>query len=53
MMQQSKGVIKSMENVGQGKTFDSLSGSVLACLQSAISLKRLKKQVETVSLNAS
>ncbi len=53
MMQQSKGVIKSMENVGQGKTFDSLSGSVLACLQSAISLKRLKKQVETVYLNAS
>lgn len=52
-MQQSKGVIKSMENVGQGKIFDSLSGSVLATLQSAISLKRLKKQVETVYLNAS
>lgn len=52
-MQQSKGVIKSMENVGQNKILDSLSGSVLACLQSAISLKRLKKQVENVYLNAS
>ena len=53
MMQQSKGVIKSMENVRSNKIFDSLSGSVLGCLQSAISLKRLKKQVETVYLNAS
>jgi len=53
MMQQSKGVIKSMENVGQGRVFDSLSGAVLACLQSAISLKKLKKQVESVYLNAS
>ena len=41
MMQQSKGVIKSMENIGQGKVMDSVGGSVLACLQSAISLKRL------------
>lgn len=46
MMQQSKGVIKSMENMSQNKIFDSLTGSVLACLQSAISLKRLKKSVE-------
>jgi len=53
LMQQSKGVIKSMENVGQGKIFDSVRGSVLACLQSAISLKRLQKQVEMVYLNAS
>ena len=42
-----------MENVGRGTVFDSLSGAVLACLQSAISLKKLKKQVETVYLNAS
>jgi hypothetical protein len=42
-----------MENVGQSRIFDSLSGSVLATLQSAISLKRLKKQVENVYLNAS
>ena len=42
-----------MENVGSSKILDSLTGSVLATLQSAVSLKRLKKQVESVYLNAS
>ena len=51
-MQQSKGIIKSMEVVGQTKLVDSLSANVLQVLQSAIHIKRLKKQVEQVFVSA-
>ena len=51
-MQQSKGVIKSMDQTNQGGLFESVHTSVLSCLQSSISIKRLRKSVETVYLNA-
>jgi len=51
-MQQSKGVIKSMDQTNQGGLFESVTTSVLAILQSTISLKSVKKSVETVYLNS-
>lgn len=51
-MQTSKGAIKSYTD-RKKEIFDSSVMSVLACLQTAISAQRIKKQVETVFLNAS
>ena len=51
-MQTSKGAIKSFTE-RKKEIFDSSVMSVLACLQTAISAQRIKKQVETVFLNAS
>lgn len=51
-MQQSKGIIKSMELVGSNKIVDSISTNVMQFLQSAVHLKKLKKQVETVFVSA-
>ena len=47
-MQQSKGIIKSMDLVGSNKVVDSITGNVMQVLQSAIHMKKLKKQVEQV-----
>ena len=51
-MQTSKGAIKSFTD-RKKEIFDSSIMSVLACLQTPISAQRIKKQVETVFLNAS
>lgn len=45
-MQSSKGIIKSMEIVGTGKVLDSMTSNILQILQSAIHLKKLKKNLE-------
>lgn len=51
-MQTSKGAIKSFTD-RKKEIFDSSVMSVLACLQTPITAQRIKKQVETVFLNAS
>lgn len=51
-MQTSKGAIKSYTD-RKKEIFDSSVMSVLACLQTPITAQRIKKQVETVFLNAS
>lgn len=51
-MQTSKGAIKSYTD-RKKEIFDSSVMSVLACLQSPINTQRIKKQVETVFINAS
>jgi hypothetical protein len=45
-IQQSKGIIKSMEAVNNNKSLDSMSNNVLQVLQSAIHIKKLRKQLE-------
>jgi hypothetical protein len=47
-IQQSKGIIKSMEAVNNNKSLDSMSNNVLQVLQSAIHIKKLRKQLEQV-----
>ena len=51
-MQTSKGAIKSFTD-RKKEIFDSSVMSVLACLQTPISAQRIKKQVESLFLNAS
>ena len=51
-MQTSKGAIKSFTD-RKKEIFDSSIMSILACLQTPISAQRIKKQVESVFLNAS
>jgi hypothetical protein len=51
-MQTSKGAIKSFTD-RRKEIFDSAVTSILACLQSPINTQRIKKQVESVFINAS
>lgn len=51
-MQTSKGAIKSFTE-RKKEIFDSSVMSILACLQTPINSQRIKKQVESVFLNAS
>ncbi len=50
-MQTSKGAINSFTDKRK-EIFDSSTMSILACLQTPISSQRIKKQVESVFLNA-
>jgi hypothetical protein len=52
-MQQQKGIIKSMEIVGNTKIIDSISTNVIQFLQSAVHIKKLRKHQETVFVQAS
>ena len=51
-MQTSKGAIKSFTD-RKKEIFDSAVTPILACLQSPINTQRIKKQVESVYINAS
>lgn len=50
-MQKSKGAIKSFTDKNK-EIFESSVMSILACLQTPIAMQRIKKQVESVFLNA-